>query len=70
MLLPVVFKFGVETSPDGQWARHLGQRQGVYLIVMLGVGMGLTLWAQRIWLKKDLVQVWREYEGKSVSFQN
>ena len=70
MLLPVVFKFGVETSPDGQWLRHLGQRQGVYLIVMLGVGMGLTLWAQHIWRKKDLVQVWHEYEGKSVSFQN
>lgn len=48
-----------------QWMWQLGHREWTYLLAMSVAAMMLTLLAQRIWRKRDLAQVWREYEARS-----
>ncbi len=48
-----------------KWIWQVGQREWTYLLVMSLAAMVLTLLAQHIWRKKDLTQVWREYEARS-----
>lgn len=70
MFSPVVLMLMAQADSRWAWLLHWGHRQGVWLAVMSLIALALTLWAQRIWRKADLAQVWREYEAKTQTLQN
>ncbi len=70
MFAPVVLMGMTQVDSRWAWLLHWGHRQGAWLTVMSLIALMLTLWAQRIWRKADLAQVWREYEGKTQTLKN